>query len=476
LPKYKRLLVVKYEHFDDALRDAQILVENDPAAIETIDEKILSLAKEDEIYLKIKDFIVDEKQKSGKNTRPTRTISLLEFCGNNKNKLEKQVSALCKIIDARKNKSGEATGYYRTADPQEIKDLWSLRKKGVGLLGNTKGERKPLPFVEDTAVPPENLADYIREFRKLLESYGLQYAMFGHVDVGCLHVRPALDLKNPQEEGWIRELSDQVVVLVKKYGGVMWSEHGRGYRSEYTTDFFGEELHHDLRRIKEAFDPENRLNPGKIVTPLSQATDKVVSLEGPLRGHQDRQIAPELLKEYETTVNCNGNGACFDYSAKNVMCPSSRITRDRIHSPKGRAGMMREWLRMLSLNPERETSVSNNSSGNFSGFTQTKSAADNFFNSAYSKIKNTLRKNQGEYDFSHEVYDSMAGCLVCKACVTQCPVHVNVPEFRSKFLNLYHSRYLRPLKDYLVGSTETIGRLFSNIPRPVNVFKFAVEP
>jgi len=131
---------------------------------------------------------------------------------------------------------------------------------------------------------------------------------------------------------------------------------------------------------------------------------------------------------------------------------------------------MREWLRMLSLNPERETSVSNNSSGNFSGFTQTKSAADNFFNSAYSKIKNTLRKNQGEYDFSHEVYDSMAGCLVCKACVTQCPVHVNVPEFRSKFLNLYHSRYLRPLKDYLVGSTETIGRLFSNIPRPVNVF------
>ena len=176
LPKYKRLLVVKYEQFDDALRDAQILVESDPAAIETIDEKILSLAKEDEIYLKIKDFIEDEKLKSGKINRPTRTISLIEFCGNNKNKLENQISALCKIIDAKKNKSGEATGYYKTADPQEIKNLWSLRKKGVGLLGNTKGERKPLPFVEDTAVPPENLAIYIRDFRKLLESYGLEYA------------------------------------------------------------------------------------------------------------------------------------------------------------------------------------------------------------------------------------------------------------------------------------------------------------
>ena len=387
LPKYKRLLVVKYEQFDDALRDAQILVESDPAAIETIDEKILSLAKEDEIYLKIKDFIEDEKLKSGKINRPTRTISLIEFCGNNKNKLENQISALCKIIDAKKNKSGEATGYYKTADPQEIKNLWSLRKKGVGLLGNTKGERKPLPFVEDTAVPPENLAIYIRDFRKLLESYGLEYAMFGHVDVGCLHVRPALDLKNLEEEGWIRELSDQVVALVKNYGGVMWSEHGRGYRSEYTVEFFGEELHHDLRRIKEAFDPENRLNPGKIVTPISQGTDKVVSIEGPLRGHKDRQIAPELLKEYETAVNCNGNGACFDYSSKNVMCPSSRITRNNVHSPKGRAGMMREWLRLVSLSSGIEASTSNNSRSNLSGFLQMNSAAKNIFYSSYNKIK-----------------------------------------------------------------------------------------
>jgi hypothetical protein len=149
--------------------------------------------------------------------------------------------------------------------------------------------------------------------------------MFGHVDVGCLHVRPALDLKNPEEESWIRELSDRVVELVKKYEGVMWSEHGRGFRSEYTAEFFGEELHQDLRRIKEAFDPNNRLNPGKIVTPLS-LSDQVVRLEGPLRGHKDRQITPELQKEYESAINCNGNGACFDFSPDHVMCPSSKIT------------------------------------------------------------------------------------------------------------------------------------------------------
>ncbi len=327
-----------------------------------------------------------------------------------------------------------------------------MRKKGVGLLGNTKGERKPLPFVEDTAVPPENLADYIREFRTLLESYGLDYAMFGHVDVGCLHVRPALDLKNPEEESWIRELSDKVVELVKKYDGVMWGEHGRGFRSEYTAEFFGEELHQDLRRIKEAFDPNNRLNPGKIVTPLSH-DDKVVTIEGPLRGHKDRQIAPVLLKEYESAINCNGNGACFDYSPENVMCPSSRITRDRLHSPQGRAGMMREWLRLLSVN--QQSGVSGKKPLGF---------LYNFLN----KIQNSWRKKHGESDFSHEVYESMAGCLACKACATQCPVHVDVPEFRSKFLDLYHGRYLRPLKDYLVGSTESFGRLFSQMPLLTN--------
>ena len=313
LPKYNQLLVVKYEIFDDALRDAKNLLEHDPAAIETIDEKILGLAKKDEIYPKIKDFIADEIVISDKKNRSTGSISLIEFCGNNKKKLEKQINSLCQKIDFNKSKSGEATGYYRTSVRQEIKDLWTLRKKGVGLLGNTKGSRKPLPFVEDTAVPPKNLANYIYELRKLLEKFNLDYAMFGHVDVGCLHVRPALDLKNLDDERLVRELSNKVVKLVKKFEGVMWSEHGRGFRSEYTVDFFGDELHEQLRIIKEAFDPENRLNPGKIVTPFSKNNDKVVTVEGPLRGHKDKQINNDLFKEYESAINCNGNGACLDY-------------------------------------------------------------------------------------------------------------------------------------------------------------------
>ena len=454
LPKYKHLLVVKYESFDDALSDAEILVESNPAAIETIDEKILSLARTDEIYNKIKSFIADETDNSGRKIRPTRTINLIEFSGNNKNKLERRIKSLCKIIELNKKKSRKATGYYKTTNPKEINDLWNLRKKGVGLLGKTAGERKPIPFIEDTAVPVKNLARYISDFKKLLDSYDLEYAMYGHVDVGCLHVRPALDLKKPDEEVWVRELSDKVVGLVKKYGGVMWSEHGRGFRSEYTVDFFGEELNQDLQHIKEAFDPNNRLNPGKIVTPFSHK-DTVLTLEGPLRGHKERKINQNYLKEYQSAIHCNGNAACLDYAHDSVMCPSSKVTRENIHSPKGRASLIREWLRQISLNQQKSPP---------------EIKRKGVMRDLLSKFCNTLRKMKGEYDFSHEVYESMSGCLVCKACVTQCPVNVDVPEFRSKFLELYHSRYFHPIKDYLVGSTESLGRLFSQMPFLINKF------
>ncbi len=317
------------------------------------------------------------------------------------------------------------------------------KKKGVGLLGNTKGRRKPIPFVEDTAVPPENLAAYIREFRDLLENFGLEYAMFGHVDVGCLHVRPALDLKTTEDEEIVRKISDGVCRLVRKYGGVMWAEHGRGFRTEYTEEHFGSELYQELRRIKQVFDPFNQLNPGKIVTPL-ESKEQTVSVEAPLRGHRDRQIHSNWQDEFAVTISCNGNGACFHYDPNHVMCPSSKVTRDRIHSPKGRAGIMREWLRQLSMAGAPDEV---RSSGGWAA-----------------KLLNSAKKHR-EYDYSHEVFEAMSGCLACKACASQCPVHVDVPEFRSKFLHEYYGRYLRPLRDYLGGSTEWSGQILSKIPR-----------
>ncbi|CDN13743.1 Fe-S protein, homolog of lactate dehydrogenase SO1521 [Richelia intracellularis] len=161
--------------------------------------------------------------------------------------------------------------------------MWELRKKGAGLLGNQAGRRKPITFIEDTTVTPPCLASYIQELQALLTTYHLDYAMYVHMDVGCLHLPPALDMKVLEDEALIRDLSDKVVALVRKYGGLIWGEHGKGFRSEYTPMFFGEELYQDLRRIKAAFDPKNKLNPGKIVTPFNSQTE-VLPLESPLRG------------------------------------------------------------------------------------------------------------------------------------------------------------------------------------------------
>lgn len=434
IPKYKKLLAIHYNCFNDALFAAEILLAFAPAAIETIDEKILSLARQDEIYEKVKDFILG-----------ARAINLVEFIGDNLEELEQKVTQICQSLTLNQSQLQQSTGYYLAQNETEISNLWDLRKRGVGLLGNAASDRKPIAFIEDTAVPPTCLASYIREFQDLLNAYQLDYAIYGHVDVGCMHVRPALDLKVPQDERLIRELSDKVVALVRKYGGVMWGEHGKGFRSEYTPTFFGE-LYPELGKIKAAFDPENRLNPGKIVAP-NASSDGVVRVEAPLRGHFDRQVAQEVRSQYEVAFSCNGNGACFNYNPDDVMCPSAKITGDRIHSPKGRASLMREWLRQLAITKSEEIEKS----GNFA-----------------LKFWNNLTRIWGSYDYSHEVYDGMHGCLSCKACASQCPIHVDIPSLKAQFLELYHTRYLRHWRDYFVGNIEILASWQSLAPVLVN--------
>ncbi len=422
IPQFKKLLAIYYNCFDDALQAAEMLLQFAPAAIETIDEKILELAKKDAVYFKVKEFVAGAK-----------ALNLVEFVGDNFENIENIVNQVCHKIDEE---------YYIAQNGEEIANLWELRKKGVGLLGNNPGERKPIPFIEDTAVPPSQLANYIRELQALLTEYQLDYAMFGHVDVGCLHVRPALDMKAPKDEALIRELSDKVVALVQKYGGVMWGEHGKGFRSEYTPVFFGEELYQDLRKIKAAFDPENKLNPGKIVTPLDSSAE-VFRVEAPLRGHFDRQVPAGVRNEYEGAFSCNGNGACFNFDPDSVMCPSSKVTGDRIHSPKGRATLLREWLRQLEIAKVDELEKP--------GFFPT-------------RIWHTISKLRGKYDYSHEVFEGMHGCLSCKACATQCPIHVDVPDLKAKFLALYYTRYIRHPRDYFIGNIETLASWQSLAP------------
>ena len=332
--------------------------------------------------------------------------------------------------------------------------IWGMRKKAVGLLGNMAGGRRPIPFVEDTAVPPEHLADYIAEFRAALDRRGLVYGMFGHVDAGVLHVRPAIDMTDPAQAPLIREISDEVVALTRKYGGVLWGEHGKGMRSEYTPAFFGP-LYPCLQQIKAAFDPHDQLNPGKIAAPADEGLLRID--EVPTRGARERTIPAAIRESYDNALHCNGNGACYDFELDAAMCPSWKGMRERRHSPKGRASLLREWLRLLvaeGADPIEEAG---------------RLRATPAWRTFPARLVNTLGKHRGAYDFSHEVKEAMDGCLACKACAGQCPIKVDVPSFRAKFLELYHGRYLRPVKDGLVAAIEHLLPLAARMPALYNL-------
>ena len=450
IPKYSALVNVKYDSFEASLRDAKALMEWGPTSIETIDSKVLNLAMGDIVWDTVRAYFPQEEHE------PTiQGINLIEYTGDDEALLRQKVEKLTTHLREVSGQPTKSFGFSVVYGSTEINKVWAMRKKAVGLLGNAKGQKRPIPFVEDTAVPPENLADFIMDFRKVLDDHGLAYGMFGHVDAGVLHVRPAIDMKDEAQEGLIRKVTDEVVRLTQQYKGLLWGEHGKGVRSEYAPEFFGE-LYPEVQRVKAAFDPRNQLNPGKIATPLLLGVELLKIDEVPTRGQHDRQIPLAVRETYDSAMNCNGNGACYNYDPNDAMCPSWKGTRQRIHSPKGRASLVREWLRVMSVK-----GVDVNEAA------QAVRKAS-FIKALPTRIKNTLKKRKGEYDYSHEVHEAMMGCLACKSCVGQCPIKVNVPDFRARFLEVYYGRYLRPLKDYMVASLEFMVPTLSRFPQPYN--------
>jgi FAD/FMN-containing dehydrogenase/Fe-S oxidoreductase len=431
IPKYSALINVRYGSFDAALRDAQELMKFGAASIETVDSKVLGLAQDDVVWESVHKYFPEDQ-----GHRATG-VNLVEFIGDTEADVETPVQRITAALELPLPQSGRR-GFTVARGETEVNAIWEMRKKSVGLLGNMQGDKRPIPFVEDTAVPPENLADYIAEFRAALDARRLTYGMFGHVDAGVLHVRPAIDMKDPAQETLIREVTEDVVRLTKKYGGLLWGEHGKGVRSEFSPRFFGP-LYPTLQSIKAAFDPSNQLNPGKIAAPDD---GQLLTIDGlTTRGQLDRTIPRSVRLEYDEALHCNGNGACFTWDPDEAMCPSYKATRDRRHSPKGRASLTREWLRQLAavgVDPVAEAAALRKSSG---------------WRDFPVKLRNAWSH---EPDFSHAVKEAMDGCLACKSCSGQCPIKVDVPTFRAKFLELYHGRYLRPPRDYLVGLLEAM--------------------
>lgn len=424
IPRCTAIVNVRYASFDAALRDAAQLIALEAASVETVDSLVLSLGRNDGVWAGVGHFFPDDPEGSA------QAINLVEFIADSEPALDARLQAVERALAVA---AGGRRGHTIARGRTDTTNIWAMRKRAAGLLGNVAGEKRPIPFVEDTAVPPERLADYIAEFRALLDRRGLAYGMFGHVDAGVLHVRPAIDMKDPGQERLIREITDEVVALTLKYGGLLWGEHGKGLRSEYGPAFFGP-LYPALQQIKAAFDPRNQLNPGKIATPDGGTLLKLDAVT--TRGQLDRQIAAATRAAFGDAMHCNGNGACFNFDPDDAMCPSWKATRDRRHSPKGRAALMREWLRLLArhgIDP---------------------SAGRTRIRDLPRRAWNSLLAQWGQPDFSHEVKAAMDGCLACKSCVGQCPVKVDVPAFRARFLAAYYGRYLRPPRDLLLALLE----------------------
>ncbi|KVF00643.1 hypothetical protein WJ24_12335 [Burkholderia vietnamiensis] len=445
IPKYAVLVNVRYGGFMDALRDARALLAHRPLSIETVDSKVLMLAMKDFVWSSVAEYFPQD------DGRPTLGINLIEFSGDDAHDVDARVHAFVEHL--RTDTSVARLGHTLASGAEAVKRVYAMRKRAVGLLGNVQGEARPQPFVEDTAVPPENLAEYIAEFRALLDAHGLQYGMFGHVDAGVLHVRPALDMKDPKQAALVRPVSDAVAALTQRHGGLLWGEHGKGVRSEYAPAFFGE-LYPSLQQLKAAFDPHNQLNPGKIATPPLRTLRLLKIDEVPTRGDHDRQIDERVWRSYGTAMHCNGNGACYNFDPDDAMCPSWKATRERVQSPKGRASLMREWLRLQGQAGVDVVAAAR--------------VRQPWATGIVTRWRNSRAARNGAADFSHEVYDAMAGCLACKSCAGQCPVKVNVPEFRSRFLELYHQRYQRPLRDYLIGSLEFTMPWLARVPALYN--------
>lgn len=449
IPTFRELMVVKYENFDAALRHAVKLVDAGVLSVETVDSKVLNLARQDVVWNEVKEYIQDVPN------HEIQGINIVEFAGYDADEEHQRLNKL--FDDTQKNaesfKNG-ILGVQIASSPKAIAAIYGMRKKAVGLLGAAAGRRKLVAFTEDTVVPPKHLADYILEFRALLDGMSVPYGMFGHVDTGLMHVRPALDLTSQEDREKLVAISNAVVDLVSKYQGQMWGEHGRGYRSCFGERFFGK-LYPIARQIKEVFDKDNILNPGKICVPFSNDIDKLVAIDGPMRGDLDRTLPVAVRENFKGALSCNGNGQCFSYQKSSLMCPSYRYTKNHVNSPKGYSELAREWLRLLNdqgCNPNVEE-------------TQALTAIPNPI-CFLKRVYNTLNKKD---DYSLEYLEHIKTCLSCKSCKSICPAHVNAADLNSRFLSLYYGRYLRPTMDLLVLNAERFVPLMAKWPKYANM-------
>jgi FAD/FMN-containing dehydrogenase/Fe-S oxidoreductase len=405
LPAAKAVLVIEFDQLLDALAATPLILEHKPSAVEVMDDFILSHARRNAGL---------EAQRRAMVTRDGSALLCVEFYGDHADELVPRIEAVEHDLRA----SGFAHRAQRVLNPADQARVWSFREAALGLSMAMKGDGKAVSFVEDTAVAPEKLRDYIARFIELVESHDTVAGVYAHASVGCLHVRPVVDLKTADGIARFESIANGVADLVLEFGGALSGEHGDGLvRGAFNEKMFGSELYEAFRTVKATFDPAGIFNPGRIVNtpPITSHLRFGAAYETP-QPHTAFDFSDQ--GGFGRAVEmCSGVGMCRKQQ-DGTMCPSFMVTKEEAHSTRGRANVLR--LAMSGRLGEAELS-------------------------------------------DRAVHDVLDLCLECRACKSECPVNVDVARFKSEFLSGYWDRSGTPLRARALGNVSALARWGSRL-------------
>jgi Fe-S oxidoreductase len=422
LPRHKTLGVCHFPAFYKAMESAQHIVKLKPAAVELVDRTMIGLARGNPAFRAIVDQCVKGEPDA---------ILLVEFAGDDR---DEQIRGLKQLVELMGDR-GLPGGVVEVIDPGLQRDLWEVRKAGLNIMMSMKGDGKPVSFIEDCAVPLEHLAEYTERLTRVFEKHGTRGTWYAHASVGCLHVRPILDMRRDGAQK-MRAIAEEAAEMVKQYKGSYSGEHGDGLaRSEWVEPFFGPKLTRAFEEIKDLFDPKGLMNPGKIVRPSKQ-DDRSLFRYQP--GYKTISIKTVLdWSEHggldKAVEMCNNNGHCRKFDA-GTMCPSYRATRDEQHLTRGRANTLRLALSGQLAVKENEDALA-----------------------------------------SDEVHAALDLCVSCKGCKRECPTGVDMAKMKVEFLHHYRKRHGLRLKDRLVAYLPRYAPLASRLFPLVNMLQIAAK-
>jgi FAD/FMN-containing dehydrogenase/Fe-S oxidoreductase len=410
LPEERGVGLIFFDSVAEALQATEALLDLKPAAVEHIDRLLFDQTRGQREFQAARNLLKLEEQ-------PCESILIVEFFEDSKNKL----------AQLKQRRLGLRSLILKSE--QEADLVWAIRKAGLSLLTSRKGDAKPSCFIEDAAVRPQDLPAYVASLEELMQRVGVEASFYGHAAAGLLHVRPVLDLHRADDLEKYRQIADEVSALVLQFKGSIAGEHGVGIaRTEFLKEQVGEQLYELMREIKQSFDPNNVFNPGKIISDGRYKIDTHLRLGA---GYNLKlPFEPELAfaaRDGSFTANleqCNGCGGCLKQTP--TMCPTYLATGEEIMSTRGRANAIRAALE--------------------------------------------LRDIHGDPLQSAELEAALSNCLSCKACTGECPSNVNMALLKAELLHARIRRHGMKLRDRLLSSVDTLGRIGSKMPRLMNFF------